>query len=481
MTASLPRSLPESQGVSSSAVLSFLDGIERDIKELHGFMLLRHGAVIAEGWWRPYGPDTSHMLFSLSKSFTSTAVGLAVGEGRLSVDDGVLSFFPDDAPARVSENLAAMRVRHLLTMTTGHDKDATDATFGRRDHRAEKAFLSLAVPRAPGTHFVYNSAATYMLSAIVQKLTGQTVLDYLTPRLFEPLGIHGSWWDSYVNGVNFGGFGLSVRTEEIARFGQLYLNRGLWNGRRILAESWIAEATARQVPNGEDADSDWTQGYGYQFWRCKPRGVYRGDGAFGQFCVVMPEQDAVMAITSGVGDMQAVLTRIWQKLLPGMDGLSAMGVVPGADLKQRLAMLRLDPPAGAQTSGMATAVSGREYALEPNEAKLTSVRFDLGVEGRSLTIKRGQKRSTLALGHREWCDGMLLLPPAHARAWRPAPVYASGAWTAEDTFVVTIREIRSPFVYTLTFRFAGDELLFDREANVAFGPVKAPQVRGRAP
>jgi CubicO group peptidase (beta-lactamase class C family) len=266
------------------------------------------------------------------------------------VDDKVLSFFPDDAPRTIHDNLASLRVRHLLTMTTGHDKDATDATFRRRDHRAEKAFLSVPVPHAPGTRFVYNSAASYMLSAIVQKLTGQTVLDYVTPRILEPLGIKGACWDSYVNGVNFGGFGLSLRTEDIARFGQLYLDRGLWNGRRLLPESWIAEATARQVPNGENPSPDWVQGYGYQFWRCQPRGVYRGDGAFGQYCIVMPEQDAVMAITAGVGDMQAVLNSVWQKLLPGMDVPPAAGATPCADLTQRLGALRLDPPPGVRTS-----------------------------------------------------------------------------------------------------------------------------------
>ena len=156
-----------------------------------------------------------------------------------------------------------------------------------------------------------------MLSAIVQKVTGMTVLDYLRPRLFEPLGIEHPTWETSPQGISAGGFGLSIRTEDIARFGQLYLQRGKWQGKQLVPAAWVEAATARQTSNGSNPQSDWDQGYGYQFWRCR-HGAYRGDGAFGQFCVVLPEQDAVIAITSGVKDMQAVLNLVWDKLLPAM-------------------------------------------------------------------------------------------------------------------------------------------------------------------
>jgi CubicO group peptidase (beta-lactamase class C family) len=477
----LPRSRPEAQGVSSAAILAFLDGIELDVKDLHGFMLLRHGSVIAEGWWRPYGPGFQHMLFSLSKSFTSTAVGFAVAEGRLSVDDTVVSIFPDDAPRKISDNLASMKVRHLLTMTTGHDKDVTDATLKRRDFRAEKAFLALPVEHAPGTRFVYNTAATYMLSAIVQKRTGQTLVDYLTPRFFEPLGIQDARWDSYPNGVNLGGFGLNVRTEDVARLGLLYVNRGLWDGKRILPEAWIAEATARQVPNGDAPASDWSQGYGYQFWRCQPRGVYRGDGAFGQYCIVMPEQDAVVAITSGLGDMQLPLTRLWERLLPGMHaGLLPVDGAAADALGRRLEGLHYDPPAGRGPSPLAVGVSGVEYTFGKNVQKLTGARFDFAPDSGTLSLRYGRRRTVLALGYGTWREGTMLLPAAHIPVLEEHPVTASGAWTADDTFVVTIRQILTPFTYTITNRFAEGELLCDTELNVSFGPTKLPRIRGRA-
>ena len=286
---SLPRSAPESQGIASAAIQDFVTAVEQNIQSLHSFMLLRHGTVIAEGWWHPYRPEAPHVLFSLSKSFTSTAVGLAVADGLLSVEDPLLKFFPQEAPQKIDPNLAAMQVRHLLTMTTGHHEDTTERIM--RASNPLKAFLGLPVEHEPGTYFVYNSGASFMLSAIVQKLTGQTLLEYLTPRLFEPLGITGATWDSHPNGVNFGGWGLNIKTEDIARFGQLYLQKGQWQGRQLIPAAWVAAATAKQVPNDPDENPDWEQGYGYQFWRCQPAAMYRGDGAFGQFCVVMPEQD----------------------------------------------------------------------------------------------------------------------------------------------------------------------------------------------
>ena len=190
----LPRSTPEAEGISSAAILQFLAAAEAR-HELHSFMLLRHGRVVAEGWWTPYGPAFNHTLYSLSKSFTSTAVGLAVAEGRLTVDDRVVSFFPADLPAPVSENLAALRVRDLLCMAVGNEKEPTQAMVVEENWA--KAFLASPITHPPGSTFMYNSGATYLCSAIVQQVTGQRVVDYLQPRLFAPLLV------SAVTGIGF--------------------------------------------------------------------------------------------------------------------------------------------------------------------------------------------------------------------------------------------------------------------------------------
>jgi len=221
-TAGLPRSLPETQGVASQGLIDFVNAVEKADLNLHSLMVVRHGQVVAEGWWAPYAAPLKHTLYSLSKSFTSTAVGMAVAEKKLTLDDPVVSFFPGKVPATVSPNLAAMRVRDLLTMSTGHDKDTTPQMLTAADKDWAKAFLAQPVDHKPGTHFVYNSGATYMLSDIVQLKTGQPVLDYLKPRLFDPLGISGADWETDPTGVDTGGWGLRVRTEDIAKFGQRY-------------------------------------------------------------------------------------------------------------------------------------------------------------------------------------------------------------------------------------------------------------------
>ena len=312
---SLPRSSPEEQGISSDAIREFVEAADKQLKTLHSFMLVRHGHVVAECWWKPQSAETPHVMHSLSKSFTSTAIGLAIEEGKLSLDDEVLKFFPEDAPADPSKNLKAMRMRDLMIMSTGHNVEAKirDA----KDTPWTKFFLAHPVPYKPGTHFMYNTPATYMQSAIVQKVTGKTVLEYLRPRLFEPLGITDPQWGTSPQGINFGGFGLFIRTEDIAKFGQLYLQGGQWDGRQLVPASWVAQATARQTSNGSNPASDWDQGYGFQFWRCR-HNAFRGDGANGQYCIVMPEQDAVIAITAQLSNMQQPLDLVWDKLLPAM-------------------------------------------------------------------------------------------------------------------------------------------------------------------
>src|SRR5690242_1370404 len=210
----LPRSTPEAQGISSQAIRDFVSTVDK-IDTLHSFMLLRHGHVISEGWWKPEAPDKPHVLHSLSKSFNSTAVGLAIAEGKLSLEDPVLKFFPTDAPPDPSDNLKAMKVRDLLTMSCGHDTEPK-AVGGAP---SVKQFLAHPVPHQPGTHFQYNTMGSYTLSAIVTKVTGQTVVEYLGPRLFEPLGIDHPDWQSSPEGYSLGGYGLKLCTEDIAKFG----------------------------------------------------------------------------------------------------------------------------------------------------------------------------------------------------------------------------------------------------------------------
>ncbi len=466
--ADLPRSSPEAQGISSAAVLDFIRSADRDVQSLHSFMLVRHGQVVAEGWWAPYRAELTHVLFSLSKSFTSTAIGLAVAEGRLSVDDPVLKYFPDEAPASPSPNLKAMRIRDLLRMNTGHETEPPRPP----DQSWQRVFLEHPVRFKPGTHFLYNTSATYMLAAIVEKTTGVSLLEYLQPRLFEPLGIQKATWDKSPEGICLGGYGLKVQTEDIARFGQLYLQKGNWHGQQLIPAAWVEEATSFQTSNGSNPKSDWDQGYGYQFWRCQ-NGAYRGDGAFGQYCVVLPDKDAVIAITAGLGNMQAVLDLVWAKLLPGMSPNSLAENLPNQQkLSAALKQLALRPPTGTATGR--PSISGRTYAFPANAKKIETVRVESLDDGSTaLAVQMDGVKQRILCGRETWKSG--------EAAWATQTtqsIAASGAWSAEDTFTAQLCFNETPFLYTVRLKFAGEEVRLTSEANVGFGTTKDSELVG---
>jgi len=473
----LPRGAPEVQGVSSMALLEFVNALDQQIEGMHSLMVVRHGQVIAEGWWAPYGPADNHVLYSLSKSFTSTAVGFAVAEGKVSIDDEVLKFFPEDAPPEPGGNLKAMRVRDILTMATGHQDEPPTSP----DAMSAGSFLAQPVPHLPGTHFKYNTAATFMQSAIVQKVTGQTVLDYLRPRLFEPLGIEQPAWDTNFQGISLGGYGLRVRTEDIAKFGQLYLQKGKWNGKQLLPAEWIDLATSKQVSNGSNPGSDWNQGYGFQFWRCR-NDAYRGDGAFGQYCLVLPGQDVVIAITSGVKDMQAVLNVVWDKFLSACEPKKLKANRMGVEqLKNKLAGLKLASAQGAASSPQAARVLNRRFAFPENEQKLESASLSStdGGETLTLTLRQGGQTMNLSAGFQHWIKGQAPLPAGRLASFPNEPVAGTFAWAADDTLTVKVCGYETPFNVTYKLRFDGAQLTLDQEANVAFGPTKRPTLIGK--
>ncbi len=462
----LPRSLPETQGTSSAQLHAFVDALD-GLNGLHSVMVVRHGHVVAEGWWAPYRPEFRHSLFSLSKSFTSTAVGLAQAEGKLSIHDPVIQYFPEDIPENPSTNLKAMRVSDLLRMSTGHQSEP-----GRSESEAwTRTFLHHPVPFKPGTHFVYNTCATYMQSAVVQKATSQNLMEYLTPRLFEPLGIEGPTWEMSPQGISTGGYGLSVRTEDIAKFGQLYLQKGKWHGKQLVPESWIDEATKLQTSNGSDPESDWDQGYGYQFWRCR-NGAYRGDGAFGQYCIVLPEQDAVVSITSGIGNMQSVLNVVWDKLLPAFHA----DPLPPADaeahrLRDRMKSLAIAVPGklGIPPEGLSGV-----YSFSDNPMKLRTVELGNAThDSITLHLNFDGKDQAAEFGIGQW-----KLTKLSWGAVPEIPVATAATWEG-STLVTRVCFVETPFIVTARWRFDGDTVVLSQESNVAFGPVRKDDVVGK--
>lgn len=333
---SLPRaSVPASLAASIDSL--WAQAAEEKIA-LQSLMVVQNDSVIYEHWTAGAHPDSLHVLYSVSKTFTSLGVGIAVADSLLSLDERIVDIFPDHLPDSVGDNLAKMTVRDLLTMSSGHahapelytaiaSREPADTTMSWISQ-----FLSYPVEYEPGTVFSYNSMGSYMLSAAVQARTGQKLIDYLTPRLFEPLGIEGAVWDESPEGVNVGGWGLWLKTEDLAKVGQLMLDRGMWHGRQLISPQWIDSMSTAHIcsvqgtpnsleyiPTDDDyLNSDWVQGYGYQVWRCR-HNAYRADGSFGQFIIVMPDLDAVVAMTADSHTYQPQLNLVWRYILPFLE------------------------------------------------------------------------------------------------------------------------------------------------------------------
>ena len=306
------KQLPESEGIQSKSILSFITEIESEIDELHSFMILKNAKNIASGWWSPYAPEIPHLMHSLSKSFTSTAIGLGIDEGLLELNDRVISFFPEYNSDQIDPKFKEMRIRDLLTMTTGHKIEINPSVTQENDW--VKLFINTKLDYLPGNYYKYNSYATYMLSAIIKKVSSESLVDFLNSRLFLPLEIEKPYWEKSPKGLNVGGWGLKIKTEDIAKFGQLFLQNGEWEGKQIISRDWVKMATAKQVNNSATQwNVDWKQGYGFQFWKNRFNS-YRGDGAFGQYCIVLPKHEMVIAITGSVKNMQKVLDIFWKEI-----------------------------------------------------------------------------------------------------------------------------------------------------------------------
>lgn len=440
---------------------------------MHSIMILRHGKVITEGWWSPYRPDLKHTLYSLSKSFTSTAIGFAVAEKKLTVNDKVISFFPDKLPQTVSENLAQLTIKDLLSMSVGQAPDPSFAVVPTDDWI--KTFFSITIQHKPGSVFLYNSMATYMLSAIIQKVTGEKLIDYLKPRLFEPLGIHGMDWETDAAGVNAGGWGLRIKTEDIARFAQLYLQKGKWNDKQILPEAWIEEATTFKVDNAPGMpqirkdSSDWRQGYCYQFWRSR-HNSYRGDGAFGQYALILPEQDAVIAITSETGDMQGQLNLVWKYLLPAMQAeKTSLNKNDAAALKKRLSALKLPLPAKPDTTFREPALAAKNFKIEPNPKNIETISFSEKDKVIVLAIKTKENNYTFSFGGGRWIEGETEMPgPSlvegaknHFAGLPPSKITGAYSWKTPATLQMQLRYIDSPHTEKIAIQFDKDKITIE--------------------
>jgi CubicO group peptidase (beta-lactamase class C family) len=441
----LPRSTPAAEGVSSRSMAALLDRIEAQSVELHSIMVVRHGHVVAEGWWAPYSAGRPHLLYSLTKSFTSVAVGLAIADGLLSLDDRVVDVLPDRVPEDVSAQGRRLTVHHLLSMTAGHPTDSLVDAWQLEPDDLVKGFLRVPFSAAEGTRHTYDNATTYVLARMVERVTGRDLPGLLDERLFAPLGIDHAEWDRVASGAVFGFHGLHLTTEAVAAFGELLLRGGVRGDRRLIPREWVELATSRHVETLPSdiggGGAEWLCGYGYQFWMS--RHGYFGNGAFGQQCVVVPEQDLVVAVTSATLEEQSIFDAIWDCLLPGMDDPGS-----GRDdeiLAERLRRLSLAPvsgsaepsrcaaePVGAASGKRSTVAAGKVDASTEDSALPDGAVVAVDPVDGGWRLRLGES-ITVAVGHGDWRESSPL----------GRPVVATGAWQG-DTFVADLYVITTP-------------------------------------
>jgi CubicO group peptidase (beta-lactamase class C family) len=457
MPLSLPRSTPADQQTDPAAILAFLDavGARPDI-EMHSLMVVRHGQVIAAGWWAPYSADRRHFLYSLSKSFTSTAAGFAQGEGLLDLDDPVVRHFPEFDADITDPGSRSILVRHVAAMASGHTREMAGEALARDPDEPVRGLLLIPPDREPGSVFAYSQPCTYTLASIVQRNARMPLTEYLRPRLFDPLGIGPVGWQTWPPGRQQGFSGLFARTEDIAKLGLLHLQKGRWDGRQLLPAGWVAQASSKQVGNPERTEPDWRQGYGFQFWRA--RHGYRGDGAFGQFCVVLPEQDTVVAITAYTLDMQAVLDELWEHLLPGLgDGSGPPLGDPATDEAQLRLTARLDglalaaadgdpaPADWADWTGNPFSIISERSATIPVKPTIVSAAVIRDGDGWGLRITEPGNALTFAVGSGTWAVSTPAGQQGHT-----IPVAASGGWDGPGTLRVEVIFLETPHRMDLT-------------------------------
>jgi CubicO group peptidase (beta-lactamase class C family) len=381
------RDVPENHGISSMDIIRFLDAAKEIKSHLHSFILLKDGAVIAEGYHYPYGPEQVRLLHSGSKTFTAVAIGIAAGEKRLTLEDSVIGFFPEYNEAEMDAKFPLMTVKHLLEMATGHEVDSILTIAGQENW--VEAFIKAPLKSEPGTEFLYDSGATFMLSAIISKVTGMPLEEYLKTRLFEPLEITSHEWDRK-DGITAGGWGLMLTPEDFAKLGMLFLNKGEFGGKRILDQAWVEMAASKQIDTAKvEIRADWAQGYGFQMWRGLEN-TFRADGAFGQFCVVAPDKNLVAVMTSEDADSQELLSAFYGTIVSkAKDGkLFANGDLQD-ELSRKLGNMAKPFVYDATASYMERRADGKKYSVALDERELD---LSFYFQGSDLKVLIGDKQ-----------------------------------------------------------------------------------------
>ncbi len=479
----LPRATPESKGVSSLYILDMLQELEKRNYPVHSMVIAVDGAVIFDGYWNPYNPDTPYVTFSLSKLFANTAAGIAVTNGKLKLTDKVVDYFPDRVPANANENLKAMTVRDLITMRSGHAREISGNEWRPLKTSWIDAFMKEPVPHKPGTHYQYSSGNTFMLSAMVQKATGQTCEDLLKSALLPKLGIRQFSWDKSPEGITSGYGGVMITTEDMLKIGMLYEQRGMWNGERLLTEEWCDLSMGHK-----DAYPGMRNRYAFH-WSDRG-GVYTAGGRFGQSVLIFPELKMVVSITAGTASRryQAEYSAILREKI--VDRIQADGdrkydgkYAPA--LQNKAASLNVLPVARVTDSPLAEKLNGKTFAVAQNPDGISEIGLNFAKGSVTFTMKDARGMHTVVNGVGCWLPSRTTMTGnyLHHQYQNPShPVVASAQWTDDNTLQLTWRFTDMPFCDYVTLKLTDNTLSMVRSVNVnstgPFGGQVRPEVKG---
>jgi CubicO group peptidase (beta-lactamase class C family) len=466
----LERCSPESKGVKSSLILDFLKAAKGEGYALNSFMLYSRGAVISEGWWAPYKPHIPHMMHSATKSFLSVAVGLAISEGYFSLGDKVISFFPDKAPENPDPYLAKMTVENLLTHRSGHFTSMLGSWRGIKTSWIDE-FFKMQVKFEPGTRFLYSSATSFMLSAIIQRTTGQCTYGYLMPRLFQPLGMTSIKWDIAPDDINPGGSGIRCCTSDLLKLAILHLDGGMWKGQRILPKEWVVEATTSKLGSQ----------YGYQWWTGPDESFY-AHGMFGQFAFSFPKYEAILVTTgsiqTGKDDLKSL---VWRHFPAVFESGGDLPDSSNEDLSRFLRELHVTTPLPIHITTEFPDISGRLFVAKSNADNLQGFSFNFGENSCVFYIwddRGGVHRVDVGLDR--WIEGKTTLPGAclhHGYDPLAMQVAARGAWSSPDTFEIVLQFVQTAFQDHLRIRvISNTEAILDRGVNVNSFATQRPPI-----
>lgn len=467
----LPRCTPEEVGIPSGVISNWIDALEATGTEPHGIMIARHGKVCAEGWWSPYSARYVHGLQSLSKTYTVTALGLLCDEGKVSLDDKITDVLKKYVPKEHAPELDRATVRDCMCMSSG-----VKPRYDVSEEKWLEHYFSLEGEFEPGSFYFYSGTTTALAGAIVREKTGQGVIDYMTPRLFDKIGIDASRIKSLYtgDGLEYGGGGLFTTTEDNLRLMMLYLNKGVWNGERVLSEEWCNEVSRKQIETfteeiNNPGSADNYVGYGLQCWMCRPEGVYRADGAMGQFSIVVPKYDMVISINEA-GDHskyepQKVLDSVWDVLLKGISEDSLPESEETDKLKVKLQKLSLPKPVYSLNEKNTELYNGKTWKMEENKlfilpgvtfmsqgtekAGVDNISLDFSDETNAvLTYTQGTDKVKINIGTMgQYAVNHGDYGPAHLE-W----LYAVGGWLEDNCFEAELKMVETCFSMRVMFK-----------------------------